>query len=87
MTLAQQLKRQRRHPAEPLFGRTLTEQEYTAMSDQQVAQLFELFKEMQKPRDPNDPLGVSEHPLATDLKDSWCRRQCRKLWRMWYRNL
>ena len=41
-----------------------------SMSDQQVAQLFELFKEMQKPRDPNDPLGVSEHPLATDLKDS-----------------
>ena len=70
MTIAKQLKRQRLHPEEPLFGKTLTEQEYCAMSDQQVAQLFELFKEMQKPRDPNDPLGVSEHPLATSFKDS-----------------
>ena len=70
MTLAQQLKRQRLRPSEPLFGKPLTEQEYSAMSDQQVAQLFELFKEMQKPRDPDDPLGVTQHPLATHFKDS-----------------
>ena len=44
MTLARQLRRQAKRPDEPLFGKTLTEESYNEMSNDQIGQLYELFK-------------------------------------------
>ena len=44
MTLAKDLRRQAKRPEEPLFGRALTEDMYNNLSNDQIGQLYELFK-------------------------------------------
>ena len=47
---------------QPKFGAALGDKLDT-LKDEQVEQLYELFKEAQKPQDPSNPLG--ENPRGT----------------------
>lgn len=41
------------------FGAKLLETDIESLSDEQIVQLHELYKECQKPRDPENPLGYN----------------------------
>ena len=59
VTLAKQLGT--RKPGST-FGLTLTKEQYDALNDEQISQLYELFEETNKPVDAENPLG--ENPMA-----------------------
>jgi hypothetical protein len=61
ITLAQQLGKR---STNQLFGLKLSEEQLSALNDQQVGQLYELYQETQKPVNVDNPVG--HNPMAAD---------------------
>ena len=52
------------------MGLSLTEEELDNFSEDQLDQLFALYKETQKPVDPDNPLGDNPHVVQAPDKES-----------------
>lgn len=48
------------------FGVKLSEEDLSKFSEEQIGQLFELYEEMQKPTNPENPLGFN--PLVENKR-------------------